>query len=282
MRISCLMENTTETPGCIAKHGLSFYIETGRHVILMDTGPDDSLLHNAEVLGIDLQTVDTVILSHGHNDHCGGLQAFMSVNDHAKIYIQDTAFGRYCSFHEDDQTMHDISFPGIDPQNSRFHLIHGSETIDDGIFLFQGNRRSCPLPAANRNLYIRTETGLIPDSFDHEQYLAVKEDDTWYLFSGCAHHGILNVLSYFKNICHCDPAYVFSGFHMHMRTAYTRADIDEIRSAAQTLCTYPTVFYTCHCTGGEAYAIMSEIMHDQLRYIHCGGVYQSESQSVSL
>ena len=49
----------------------------------------DAGYRNAKALGVDLTTVDTVIISHGHYDHTGGLLAFVKLNPNAKIYIQD-------------------------------------------------------------------------------------------------------------------------------------------------------------------------------------------------
>ncbi|MBQ4218749.1 MAG: hypothetical protein II666_04260, partial [Butyrivibrio sp.] len=46
--------------GCAYAHGLSFYVETKKHKLLMDLGPSEETLKNAEKLGIDLTQVDTV------------------------------------------------------------------------------------------------------------------------------------------------------------------------------------------------------------------------------
>ena len=91
MRITTLIENTKGAAGCACEHGLSFYIETKRHTVLMDTGQSALFLENAAKLGADLTKIDTVVISHGHYDHGGGLPHFMKVNDHAAIYLQKAA-----------------------------------------------------------------------------------------------------------------------------------------------------------------------------------------------
>ena len=88
MKIITLVENTTENECFTAEHGLSIYIETEKHKLLLDTGQTDALIHNAETLGIDLSEVDTVILSHGHYDHSGGILPFSMINNKAQIIMQ--------------------------------------------------------------------------------------------------------------------------------------------------------------------------------------------------
>ncbi len=91
MKIITLVENTTEKEECIAEHGLSIYIETEKHKLLLDTGQTDAVVRNAETLGIDLTAVDTIILSHGHYDHSGGILPFSKLNRTAQIIMQRTA-----------------------------------------------------------------------------------------------------------------------------------------------------------------------------------------------
>ena len=91
MRIINLMEDTPGVTGLYYEHGLSFYIETEKHKILLDTGASSAFIENARHLGIDLKKVDVVVLSHGHYDHAGGILAFAKLNSTAKIYMQRTA-----------------------------------------------------------------------------------------------------------------------------------------------------------------------------------------------
>ena len=85
MKVVILMENNTCKANIACAHGLSMYIETDKHKILFDMGPDAQFINNAKELGVDLTQVDIAFLSHAHNDHCGGLEAFLKLNDHAKV-----------------------------------------------------------------------------------------------------------------------------------------------------------------------------------------------------
>ncbi len=78
IRITVLVDNTVAIPAVRGEHGLAFWIDTGTRRLLFDTGQGLTLLDNARALRIDLESVHTIVLSHGHYDHAGGLTAFAS------------------------------------------------------------------------------------------------------------------------------------------------------------------------------------------------------------
>ena len=65
-KITTLCENNIGhgSKNLIGEHGLSFYVEADNLRLLFDTGQNLGLANNADVLGIDLSRVDTVVLSH--------------------------------------------------------------------------------------------------------------------------------------------------------------------------------------------------------------------------
>ena len=103
MRIINLVENELGETDCEAVHGLSFYVETDNHKLPFDASPSDLVIRNAQKLGVDLTAIDTVILSHGHYDHSGGILPFMEMNPRAKIYMQHNAGGEYYAFDGGDK-----------------------------------------------------------------------------------------------------------------------------------------------------------------------------------
>lgn len=273
MRIVNLIENTEGKSGCAYEHGLSFFIETEKHKLLLDLGQTDSSLQNAKALGVDLAAVDTVVLSHGHYDHSGGIIPFARVNDKAVIYMQKSAGGEYFA---DDGKMaagDRYRYIGIDkdiPALPQVRSIQGDQIIDDELELFTIRNRTHELPFTNRRLLIKTETGYIPDDFGHEHFLVVKERGKTVLLSGCAHNGILSILDAYKEKYGSLPDVVISGFHLMMKREYRDDELQEVRAIAEALTGYPTKFYTCHCTGIPAFEEMKTIMGDQLEYIHSG------------
>lgn len=85
MIITTLVENTTISKEYKKKHGLCLHIKTREHSILFDVGPDDTFIKNTRKLNIDISDVDIVIISHGHNDHGGGLELFSNVKGYNLI-----------------------------------------------------------------------------------------------------------------------------------------------------------------------------------------------------
>ena len=94
LKITTLVENAVAQGGksLLAEHGLSFYIEAGERRILFDTGQNLAISNNARHLGIELNKVDTVILSHGHYDHTGGLQSLLECNSNFILHAHPDVF----------------------------------------------------------------------------------------------------------------------------------------------------------------------------------------------
>lgn len=276
MKILNLIENTEGACGCLFEHGLCFYVETKKHRLLMDLGPSASVLENAARLGIDLTKVDIVILSHGHDDHSGGIMPFVRLNPDAKIYLQESAFGEYYAVRDYKP---EPDYIGLDPEIRSLPQVvpvRGELAIDDELFLFSGLKGKRDLPVSNGNLRKKAGDALVQDDFVHEQCLVITEGERHVLFSGCAHNGILNILDRYEELFGGAPDIVISGFHMMKKSGYTDEERKVIRSTARKLKKYPTLFYTCHCTGVRAYEMMRKIMGDRISYVHCGDTVNAD------
>ncbi len=82
MKITVLVEDSQAPPGMdlLNEHGLSFHISFQGNNILFDTGITDAFSKNSNVLGIDLASVHTAVISHHHYDHGGGIYQFLDVS----------------------------------------------------------------------------------------------------------------------------------------------------------------------------------------------------------
>ena len=268
MRIINLIEDTKGAEGLCFEHGLSFYVETQKHRLLLDTGASGDFVINAERLGIDLRKVDTLVLSHGHYDHTGGVMRFVQINPTAKIYLHKNAGGEYYNDYNSQ-----LKYIGIDKSIlslPQLILIEENLKIDDELFLFSDLDCITPIPAGNAILKKEIGGELLQDDFAHEQYLAVNSGGKTALLSGCAHRGILNIMHGYKKLFGSYPDYVVSGFHMMKKTPYDQADKALAEDTARALKATGAEFFSGHCTGDEAMEILLEILGEGLTVIHSG------------
>ena len=268
MRIVNLIENIKGNPECDFEHGLSLYVETQKHKLLMDTGCSDKFLENAKRLSVQLENVDSVVLSHGHYDHGGGLLDFTKINSHARIYVRENAFLDF--YHGKDENKRYIGLDKRISNLAQLYYVSGNMRMDKELFLFTNVTSRILWPSSNLELTVEKDGVLVQDDFSHEQYLVISQNGKNILISGCAHNGILNILEKYHQIFSKNSDVVISGFHMMKKSGYKQEDIDLIEKTAWKLKDYRTKFYTCHCTGEEPYERMKRILGEQIDYVKSG------------
>jgi len=270
MKLITLLENGTCRMDLTAARGLSIYVETAKHKVLFDMGPDASFLNNARTLGVDLSAVDTAVLSHGHSDHGGGLEAFCRINSKAKIYLRPEALQPYYAVLPGKEP----SFIGLgtppDFIQKRLSFTDAGLRLDDELFLFSDVEDDKTLRAVAPKLQRRTSEGFRPDGFVHEQHLLVEENGRAALLAGCGHLGIVNTLRSAKRHLGRMPDVVFGGFHLFELDPEDAESERLIAATAEALSEGNTVYYTGHCTGDWAYARLKETLGDRLRPMDCG------------
>ncbi len=253
MNLTCLVENTTANAQLIAQHGLSVYLEVGGKKLLLDFGQTgDALFHNANALGVDLASVELAVLSHGHYDHSGGLEAFLQINPTAQVYLHQNAFGEYYNgTHQ---------YIGVNPalkQHPRLCFVGEDTPIAPGITL-RMPKNHLVAPLRHGGLTQKVNGLFLPDSFDHELYLEVEEKGKRVLLSGCAHKGIENIMAWFS------PQIFVGGMHL----SHYPLD-DSFAKLSQTLGDYKAHYLTGHCTGVEQFEFLKQ-RNCQISYFSCG------------
>ena len=264
MKWTVLVDNRTNDPALQTEHGLSILLETERQRILLDTGASDMFICNAERLGIDLSTVDYVFISHGHNDHAGGLKHFMAINNKAKVIVSPHAMSG--KFFSKRLSLHSITAEWPEIPRERLLVVNesgerlrvgerSSGIIADGLYVIANIPHTHPMPKGNQHLFVQTPDGeYILDDFRHELALYTEG----FLFTGCAHSGLENILA----ACPFAVKTVVGGFHLldHHETK------DELKNLADRLMRqYPdTSFYTSHCTGDHVFQTLYDSMAGHL------------------
>ncbi len=260
MTIYTLAENTASSDHFEAEHGLSLYIKTDTHKILFDFGQTNLFERNAELLGLDLADIDTAILSHGHYDHSGGIERFLTLNSKANIYMSKYAFGNHYSGTD--------RYIGIDQNlknNERIVFTGDEYVIDDTLSLYSYNNEQTLIDIDSAGLGMEYCGKIVPDDFKHEQYLVINENGKRIVISGCSHKGIINITNFSK------PDIIIGGFHFSKIELNTRGK-QRLAACAEILKSSGADFYTCHCTGVPQYEFMKETMGNKLKYLSVGNV----------
>ncbi len=274
MKITVLLENSVCRNDIKCAHGLSMHIATQSHSILFDMGPNAMFLENAERLGVDVRAIDLAFLSHAHDDHSGGLDLFCRRNEQAPVYLQKGAWGAYYVV-----TPQKCAYIGLDKvlrkYESRFRLMDGVTEIAPGLTLFSGGMGRDYWSHANDTLREKIGEDFPPDAFRHEQNLLITENGKTALFGGCAHNGVVNILRRAEEILGRAPDAVFAGFHLYNPSLAQTQPRELIEAIASELKERKgTTFYTGHCTGQEAFAILRETLGEQIQYMSGGSIFE--------
>ena len=262
MKITALVENKA-TGGLKATHGLSLYIETPNRKLLFDLGPDDTLFKNSAALGLDLATIDTVIISHGHYDHGGALERFLEINHTAKIYVQRKAFQKH--YARVLLLNVDVGIDASLKNHPQIILVDGDFEIDGELRLLTVSDTEKCYSEANDTLF--DDRG--KDGFAHEQSLIIPGEPN-VLITGCGHAGIVNIM---EKAAQFEPGVCIGGYHLFNPTTKKTVAPKLLDEIAEELARYDVRFYTCHCTGERAFSYLSERVPG-MEYLACGGVVE--------
>lgn len=270
MKIVTLLENRTESKELKNKHGLSLYIETNDIKVVFDTGPDDTFIENARKIGVDISDVDLLVISHGHKDHGGGLEAFLENNNKAKIIASKYAFDNYYARVSASLTVN----IGLNPtfmNHERVQLIEGLTDLGNGMLIFDGVKPDKLLLSSNKKLLMKGERGLLEDDFKHEINLIISEGDKKSLICGCSHLGIGNIVDKAEDLIQGNINTVVGGMHLYDPIDKKYESEEFINNLGETLLEKGVDnYYTCHCTGEKAYSLLKSQMGDRINELKTG------------
>lgn len=281
MQVTALIENNRVEgrDDLVAEFGLSLHIRHGDRQILFDTGASGAFVDNADRLGLDVGSIDLAVLSHQHFDHGGGLERFLTVNQRARVHLRASGWApRF--FRALVIVKRPIGLDGsvFERFAHRFDLVTESAEIAPGVFVITEIGTEHPRPSGNRFLFVERGGALVPDPFEHELLLVVRDDDGLVVFTGCSHHGILNMIEAARARFPSVPVKaVFGGFHLiglpvGPSMAASRAEVESI--GRRMLEMTAGAVYSGHCTGRRAFEVLAGVMGDSLRAFPTGSTVE--------
>jgi len=205
MIVKILVDNTAKE-GFEFVHGFSAVIEVDEK-ILFDVGPNSLFKENAIKMNVDLDDIETIILSHGHWDHGDGLQ-FVSGK---RLITHSDSFS--LRFRKESKTPVGLKLTREEIV-SQFELKESNSPFwisKEMVFLGE-------IPRLN-DFESQSTTFLLgngsPDFVKDDSAIAVKSEKGLIVISGCAHSGICNTVAYAKKVCGENKVYaVLGGFHL--------------------------------------------------------------------
>jgi 7,8-dihydropterin-6-yl-methyl-4-(beta-D-ribofuranosyl)aminobenzene 5'-phosphate synthase len=209
------------------KWGFAALVEHQGHTLLFDTGADSpTLLGNMTVLDKDPNAIESVVLSHAHRDHTGGLSGLLATGARPTVYVHP-------------------SFP-IRFKHQVTRMTTLVEVTPGQSVAARGDRASPLLTTGEIG-------GRIP-----EQSLAIKTDQGLVVVTGCAHPGIVPIVTRAKTLFGEPVHLVIGGFHLGNKSA---AEVRAILAAFRELGVEKVA--PCHCTGNRAIALFADEYGDE-------------------
>jgi 7,8-dihydropterin-6-yl-methyl-4-(beta-D-ribofuranosyl)aminobenzene 5'-phosphate synthase len=272
LRITILCENTAAPSGFIGEHGFSALIERGNKKILFDTGQGLGLLHNAELLGVDLAEINDVVLSHGHYDHTGGLKDLLLETEGARITAHPHIFQPKYARRNGQMRYIGIPFSStaIEGWGGDFRLSEVAVEVASGITTTGIIPRITPFEGADKDLLVKTDDGFEEDDLLDDLSVIIDTPRGMVVLLGCAHAGLINILSHVKNLTGKDSFYwVLGGTHLGFYGAERLEEvIQELRSF------HIDNIGASHCTGLYAGMRLAQEMGDRLHFCNVGAVIE--------
>ena len=268
LKLTLLVDNSPSSSELKVEHGLSIWIEADNYRILFDTGQSDLLFYNTEKLNIDLSTANSVILSHGHYDHTGGVARVLNVTSKANIYCHSSVLVTLYS-RQPDGYMKPI---GIDSGSSK--ALHESfnkiQWVNEPFYISEDIGITGTIPRitdfenTGGDFYLDSD-GKNIDQVSDDLAVWFKTSKGLCIVTGCCHSGLINTIKYIFTLTREITLHsVIGGFHL------LHASTERMENTCRFLASTDfKQLVPCHCTGENAIEILRTKFGDNLI---CGSV----------
>jgi 7,8-dihydropterin-6-yl-methyl-4-(beta-D-ribofuranosyl)aminobenzene 5'-phosphate synthase len=267
------MDELTGDHLCCACHGFSCLITAHRgslrHTVLFDSGPEEyAFERNAARLGVDLGTVEGIVLSHGHWDHGGGMLKALDLirsRNGGRTVPYYAHPGMFCT--RARKLPNGRMLPSRDVPSIGALVAHGAIVVNtrepqsflDDMFYVSGEiPRVTPFETGLAGHFQKTADGRWePDPWlMDERSLAVNvAGKGLVVFTACSHAGVINVLRHARDSFPGTPLYaVMGGFHL---SGPNEGIIPQTVEAMRDF--NLGIIAAGHCTGWRAAAALTDV-----------------------
>ncbi len=252
MKLTCLTDNSVLTHSPFwGEHGLSFVVDSPDGRVLFDTGASGTVfLHNLEAAGVAPESIQALVLSHGHHDHTGGLSALLERRPGLPIYAHPDVLRE--RFAQREGEMRSIGIPIALEDLHRLadlRLRAEPQQVLPGIWT-TGEIVQRPEPeGSSPHHFVRSDAGLEPDTYRDDLSLVVETASGLVLLCGCCHAGLLNTMAHVERVFGRPIIAVIGGTHL------ISADEDHLGRVRRKMLETESVRLIClnHCSGEAAY-----------------------------
>jgi len=219
MEFTTLCENTAAKPGFLAEWGWSILVQVNDETILFDTGASSIAVRNADKLGVDLHSIDTIVLSHAHRDHTGGLCEVLRRTGEVDVIahpgIWDLKYKRRSA--EEKVEYNGIPFAREELEKfASFNLTKEPVYISENILTTGEIPITTDFETIEPHFYLKQMSTFQHDSFADDLALIVKTAKGLVVILGCAHRGMINTLRHAQNLTGEERVYaVIGGTHLY-------------------------------------------------------------------
>jgi 7,8-dihydropterin-6-yl-methyl-4-(beta-D-ribofuranosyl)aminobenzene 5'-phosphate synthase len=252
-----------------AEQGLSLWVEVSEgkktKKILYDFGRSGQLLlRNSKILGVDLEKLDFLVLSHGHPDHYGGMAKILRmVGGKCKLILHPEATRRKRYIR-----LKDGSYEGpwkmkedlLKEFKSRIVIKAHSSHLGLGIHISGEIERKNDFEKGMPNAFMEVEKKLIHDGIEDDQSLFIELDGKGVIvLTGCCHAGVVNTLSCAQKMFPGQRIYaLIGGLHLN------NAEEIQMKKTLEFLLNLNLRYISAmHCTGYYAQRVLMEKFGDQ-------------------